>query len=243
MWNPASIADMMRDDLDVTEVVVLDHITAILFVGWWSAGEGLTEEEAQTCIDHFSPYIGWRDVVIECKFQALTLAEAWEEIQAYETWSHKSLWGWGWPKAMKPQSLRFIKMPIGLDCSPQEFQRRKKENWWTNPYNDHYDETPGWAALDKNNSALSQLLPRRPKWNSRQRQDVDQSGYYSEDSEFNSVSMTLVTTSEAGTARKGQNREQEGTFNHCLNQKIMLLKLNDDSSTNDLWIWLADAYR
>ena len=23
----------------------------------------------------------------------------------------------------------------------------------------------------------------------------------------------------------------------------MLLKLNDDSSTNDLWIWLADAYR
>ena len=30
MWNPASIADMMSDDLDVTEVVVLDHITAIL---------------------------------------------------------------------------------------------------------------------------------------------------------------------------------------------------------------------
>ena len=23
----------------------------------------------------------------------------------------------------------------------------------------------------------------------------------------------------------------------------MLLKVNDDSSTNDLWIWLADAYR
>ena len=23
----------------------------------------------------------------------------------------------------------------------------------------------------------------------------------------------------------------------------MLSKLNDDSSTNDLWIWLADAYR
>ena len=29
MWNPASIADM-SDDLDVTEVEVLDHITAIL---------------------------------------------------------------------------------------------------------------------------------------------------------------------------------------------------------------------
>ena len=33
VWNPASIMDMMSDDLDVTEVVVLDHITAILYVG------------------------------------------------------------------------------------------------------------------------------------------------------------------------------------------------------------------
>ena len=33
MWNPASIADMMRDDLDVMEAVVLDHITTILYVG------------------------------------------------------------------------------------------------------------------------------------------------------------------------------------------------------------------
>ena len=55
--------------------------------------------------------------------------------------------------------------------------------------------------------------------------------------------MTLATTSKASIAREGWNREQEGAFNHCLNQKIMLSKLNDDSSTNNLWIWLADAYR
>ena len=55
--------------------------------------------------------------------------------------------------------------------------------------------------------------------------------------------MTSVTTSEASTTGEGQNREQEGTFDCCLNQKITLLKLNDNSSTNDLWIWLADAYR
>ena len=30
MWNPASITDIMTDNLDITEVVVLDHITAIL---------------------------------------------------------------------------------------------------------------------------------------------------------------------------------------------------------------------
>ena len=72
--------------------------------------------------------------------------------------------------------------------------------------------------------------------NSGWRQDADQSGYYSEDSEFNSVSVTSVTS----TTREGQNREQEGTFDCCLNQKITLSKLNDDSSTNNLWIWLAD---
>ena len=33
MWNPASIADMMRDVLNVMEVVVLDHIATILYVG------------------------------------------------------------------------------------------------------------------------------------------------------------------------------------------------------------------
>ena len=65
MWNTASITDMMSDDLDVTEAVVLDHITAILYVGQWSVGEGLTEEEAQACIEHFSPYIEWRDMAVK----------------------------------------------------------------------------------------------------------------------------------------------------------------------------------
>ena len=51
-------------NLDVMEVVVLDHITAILYVGWQSASEDLTKEEAQACIDHFNPYIEWRDVAI-----------------------------------------------------------------------------------------------------------------------------------------------------------------------------------
>ena len=45
MWNPASITNMMNDNLNITEAVGLDHITAILYVGQWSAGEGLTEEE------------------------------------------------------------------------------------------------------------------------------------------------------------------------------------------------------
>ena len=84
MWNPASIADMMKDDFDVMEAVVLDHITTILYVGQQSASKGLAQDKAQACINHFSPYIEWRDVAIKCKFQALTLAEAYKEVQAYE---------------------------------------------------------------------------------------------------------------------------------------------------------------
>ena len=71
---------MTGDDLNVMEVVVLDPITAILYVSRQSAGKGLTEEEALACIDHFSPYIEWRDVAIEHECQALTLAETHEEI-------------------------------------------------------------------------------------------------------------------------------------------------------------------
>ena len=33
MWNPASIAEMMGDNLNVTEAVVLDPIMTILYVG------------------------------------------------------------------------------------------------------------------------------------------------------------------------------------------------------------------
>ena len=109
-------------------------------------------------------------------------------------------------------------------------------------YGDHCDQIPRWAALDKNNSTLGQQLPRRQMQNFPQRQDADQSGYYSEDSELDSASVTSVSASEASTTREGQNWEPEGTFDHSLNQKITLLKLNDDSSTNDLWIWLANAY-
>ena len=74
------------------------------------------------------------------------------------------------------------------------------------------------------------------------RQDTDQLGYYSEDRELGSAHVTSVSASEASITKEGQNREQEGIFDCRLNQKITLLKLNDDSSTNDLWICLANAY-
>ena len=84
LLNSASIVDLMGEDLDVTEAVILDNIMAILYVGWLSASEGLTEEEAQACIEHFSPYVKWRGVAVEWEFQARTLTEGQEEIRAHE---------------------------------------------------------------------------------------------------------------------------------------------------------------
>ena len=91
VMNSAGIGDLMEDSLDVSEAVILDHIMAILYVGQRSAGEGLTEEEAQACVEHFSPYVKWRGAAVEQEFQALTLAEGREEIRAYEARSQKTL--------------------------------------------------------------------------------------------------------------------------------------------------------
>ena len=144
---------------------------------------------------------------------------------------------------MKSPSPGFVKALMGLDYSPKEFQKRRRKNQWSDSYGDHGDQAPRQVTLDKNNSALGWQLPQRQVWNSGWGQDADQSGYCSEDSEFNSISLTLVTASEANTAREEQNREQEGTFDCCLNQKIMLSKLNDDPVLMTFgygWLMLTD---
>ena len=74
VMNSAGIVDLMEDNLDVS----------ILYLGWRSAGKGLTKEEAQACVEHFSPYIEWRGTAVKREFQALTLAEGQEEIRAHE---------------------------------------------------------------------------------------------------------------------------------------------------------------
>ena len=64
-WTPANIANLMQDDLKVTEGVILDRITVILYVGQHSAGEGLAIKEAEARVDHFSAHIEWRNLAIK----------------------------------------------------------------------------------------------------------------------------------------------------------------------------------
>ena len=225
----------MGDDLDVTEAVILDHIMAILYVGQRSAGEGLTEEEAQACIEHFSPYVKWRGMTVEQEFQALTLAEGREEIRAHEARSQKTIRGHRRPRVAKPRSSMAERVPMGMDCSPRDFKKRAKSEKWSR----NCQSNPAASPLDRNNSTLGRQLPRRSMglpWD----RDTSQSGYYSEDSNLDSVLMTFVATSDTSIPMERQTR---GTFDRRINRKVVLPKLNDESSTNDQWIWLANVHR
>ena len=95
------MVDLIEDDLDVTEAVLLDDTTALLYVGRHSAREGLTKEEARAGVDHFSPYMEWRGMALEHDFQSLTLVEGQELIRAYEAWSQKILRGQGRSRVLK----------------------------------------------------------------------------------------------------------------------------------------------
>ena len=156
LLNSAGIVSLMGDDLDVTEAVIFDHIMAILYVGWRSAGKGLTEE-AQACIEHFSPYVEWKGMAVEWEFRILTLAEGREEIRAHEARSQKTLQGWGRPRVVKPPASIAERVPMGMDCSPKDFKKRaKSEKWsWNHQLN------PAVSPLDQNNSALGRQLLRR----------------------------------------------------------------------------------
>ena len=98
---------------------------------------------------------------------------------------------------------------------------------------------PTASSLDQNNSASGRQLPRRSMGLPQDR-DTSQSGYYSEDSDFNSILMMSATTSGVSTPMERQTR---GTFDKHINHKVALPKLNDESSMNDQWIWLADVCR
>ena len=131
LWNSTSIVDLMTDDLDVTETILLDHTMAILYIGWCSAGEGLMEEEAQVCIDHFSPYIKWRGMAVKQDFQALMLAEGQEMIRAHEAQSQKTLRGWGRPKVTKLLASLTERMPMGIDSFPWNFEKGSRSEKWS----------------------------------------------------------------------------------------------------------------
>ena len=103
---------------------------------------------------------------------------------------------------------------MGLNCSPWQFHQRVKDNRWAGYHSGKHHSNPRLAPLDRNNSASSRQLPLQSKGDHRWEPDTGQPGYFSEDSNFDSVSMMSITTSEASATRE---RQTKGTFDRCIN--------------------------
>ena len=94
------------------------------------------------------------------------------------------------------------------------FQQRVKNNQRAGYHSGKCHSNPESTPLDKNSSALSRQLPQQSREDQRWEPDAGQSGYYSEDSNFNSVSMTSIAISEASATR---GRQTKGTFDRHIN--------------------------
>ena len=69
---------------------------------------------------------------------------------------------------------------------------------------------------------------------------ISPSSYYSEDSDLDSALMMSRVTLNVSI---GEEHRMGGTYNQHINRKVTLPKLNNESSTNDQWTWLADVRR
>ena len=107
------------------------------------------------------------------------------------------------------------KMPMGVEASPYYFGKGMRSDKWTS--------CRCQRPLDRNNSASGQQLP----W-SRLNRSISPSGYYSEDSDLDSTSMT---SGVALNVSIDEERWTGGTYDQGINRKVTLSKLNDDSST------------
>ena len=52
-----------------------------------------------------------------------------------------------------------------------------------------------------------------------------------------------MTSGVTSSASIDEGCQTGGTYDQRINRKVSLPKLNDESSTNDQWIWLADVHR
>ena len=65
----------MKDDLDLTVIEILDHISSVALTGPRLNSAGLTREEARACQEGFMRYMDWQGLTIEREIHHLTLEE------------------------------------------------------------------------------------------------------------------------------------------------------------------------
>ena len=65
LWMARNVKHIMRGDLDITTVHILDHISSVVFVGQGLRNPGLSREEARTCQKGFTHYMDRQGLTIE----------------------------------------------------------------------------------------------------------------------------------------------------------------------------------
>ena len=60
-----NIKHIMRGDLDIATVQILDHISSVAFVGTSLRVPGLSKEEARACQEGFAHYMDWQGLTIK----------------------------------------------------------------------------------------------------------------------------------------------------------------------------------
>ena len=62
---PGMSKHIMRGDLGIATVQILDHISSVAFVGPSLRGPGLLREEARACQEGFTHYMDWQGLTIK----------------------------------------------------------------------------------------------------------------------------------------------------------------------------------
>ena len=99
-----NVKHIMKGDLDVATVQILDHISSVAFVGPSLSGPGLSREEARACQEGFTCYMDWQGLTIEQEIHPLTLEEGTAKIDSY----HQEIHGNHIP----------FKLPVGSSAFP-----------------------------------------------------------------------------------------------------------------------------
>ena len=112
LWTPKNVKHIMKDNLDLKVIEILNHISSVAFTGPRLNNAGLTREEARACQEGFMRYMDWQGLTIEREIHPLTLEEGNAEIHNY----HQEIHGNYMP----------FKLTVGLCESPATYMTAAK---------------------------------------------------------------------------------------------------------------------
>ena len=65
LWTLENVKHIMKSNLDLTGMEMLDHISSVAFTRPTLSGAGLMREEARACQEGFGRYMDWHGLTIE----------------------------------------------------------------------------------------------------------------------------------------------------------------------------------